>query len=165
MLLLFKEKANKGWENKTSNSDGNYVVVLRFGHVYWTFWWLVITQSTFINVITGINDFLSLTAKLLKTLSLRYWWWFLVRRWYLKSLGRINPFSGTNDPDDPDPLTSLRFSSGTNRQNVFHLPPNRKFRKFWLNGKRPRFPFRFVPFRFVRFRFAPFRFANYSKPN
>ena len=31
----------------------------------------------------GINDFLSQTAKLLKTLSLRY----LVRRWYLKSLG------------------------------------------------------------------------------
>ena len=83
--IAFKEKANKGWENKTSNSDGNYVVVLRFGHVYWTLWWLVITQSTFINVITGINDFLSLTAKLLKTLSLRYWWWFLVRRWYLKS--------------------------------------------------------------------------------
>ena len=27
----------------------------------------------------GINDFLSLTAKSLKTLSLRYWWWFLVR--------------------------------------------------------------------------------------
>ena len=22
--------------------------------------------------------------------------------------------------------------------NVFHLPPNRKFRKFWLNGKRPK---------------------------
>ena len=36
---------------------------------------------------SGINDFLSLTAKLLKTLSLRYWWWFLVRRWHLKSLG------------------------------------------------------------------------------
>ena len=36
---------------------------------------------------SGIIDFLSLTAKLLKTLSLRYWWWFLVRRWYLKSLG------------------------------------------------------------------------------
>ena len=29
------------------------------------------------------------------------------------------------------------FSSGTNRRNVFHLLPNRKFRKFWLNGKRP----------------------------
>ena len=36
---------------------------------------------------SGINDFLSLTAKLLKTLSLRYRWWFLVRRWCLKSLG------------------------------------------------------------------------------
>ena len=29
------------------------------------------------------------------------------------------------------------FSSGTNRRNVFHLSPNRKFRKFWLNGNRP----------------------------
>ena len=29
------------------------------------------------------------------------------------------------------------FSSRTNRRNVFHLPPNQKFRKFWLNGKRP----------------------------
>ena len=29
-----------------------------------------------------------------------------------------------------------KFSSGTNRRNEFHLPPNRKFRKFWLNGKR-----------------------------
>ena len=36
---------------------------------------------------SGINDFLSVTAKLLKTLSLRYRWWFLVRRWCLKSLG------------------------------------------------------------------------------
>ena len=24
------------------------------------------------------------------------------------------------------------------RRNVFHLPPNRKFRKFWRNGKRPK---------------------------
>ena len=32
---------------------------------------------------SGVNDFLNQTAKLLKTLSLRY----LVRRWYLKSLG------------------------------------------------------------------------------
>ena len=32
MLLRCKEKANKGWENKTSNSNGNYFVVLRFGH-------------------------------------------------------------------------------------------------------------------------------------
>ena len=31
MLLRCKEKANKGWENKTSNSNGNYFVVLRFG--------------------------------------------------------------------------------------------------------------------------------------
>ena len=31
------------------------------------------------------------------------------------------------------------FSSGTSRRNVFHLPPNQKFRKFWLNGKRPRY--------------------------
>ena len=31
------------------------------------------------------------------------------------------------------------FSSGTSRRNVFHLPPNQKFRKFWLNGKRPLF--------------------------
>ena len=30
-----------------------------------------------------------------------------------------------------------KFSSGTNRRNVFDLTPNRKFRKFWLNGKRP----------------------------
>ena len=25
-----------------------------------------------------------------------------------------------------------------NRRNVFHLPPNLKFRKFWVNGKRPK---------------------------
>ena len=30
------------------------------------------------------------------------------------------------------------FSSGMNRRNVLHLPPNRKFRKFWLNGKCPK---------------------------
>ena len=29
------------------------------------------------------------------------------------------------------------FSSGTNRRNVFRLLPNRNFRKFWLNEKRP----------------------------
>ena len=29
------------------------------------------------------------------------------------------------------------FSSGTSLRNVFHLPPNQKFRKFWVNGKRP----------------------------
>ena len=34
MLLHSKEKANKGWENKTSNSNGNYFVVLRFGRAY-----------------------------------------------------------------------------------------------------------------------------------
>ena len=31
MLLRCKEKANKGWENETSKSDGNYFAVLRFG--------------------------------------------------------------------------------------------------------------------------------------
>ena len=36
-----------------------------------------------INIFQVFNDFLSQTAKLLKTLSLRY----LVRRWYLKCLG------------------------------------------------------------------------------
>ena len=30
------------------------------------------------------------------------------------------------------------FSSRANRKNVFHLAPNRNFRNFWLNGKRPR---------------------------
>ena len=29
------------------------------------------------------------------------------------------------------------FSSRANRKNVFHLAPNRNFRNFWLNGKRP----------------------------
>ena len=31
MLLHCKEKANKGWENKTSHSSGNYFAILRFG--------------------------------------------------------------------------------------------------------------------------------------
>ena len=29
------------------------------------------------------------------------------------------------------------FSSRVNRKNVFHLAPNRNFRNFWPNGKRP----------------------------
>ena len=34
----------------------------------------------------------------------------------------------------------FRFSNGTNRRHVFHLLPNRDFRKLWLNGKRrPKF--------------------------
>ena len=38
------------------------------------------------------------------------------------------------------------FSTGTNRRNVFHLPPNRNFRKFWLNGKRPPSPLSWFSF-------------------
>ena len=29
---IVEEKANKGWENKTSNSNGNSFVLLRFGN-------------------------------------------------------------------------------------------------------------------------------------
>ena len=49
--------------------------------------------------------------------------------------GNSNRENGTTFLDFP---LFLGISSGTNRRNVFHLPPNRKFRKFWLNGKRPR---------------------------
>ena len=39
------------------------------------------------------------------------------------------------------PLQQLRlfrkFSSGTDQKRVFHLHPNRNFRNFFVNGKRP----------------------------
>ena len=33
-----------------------------------------------------------------------------------------------------------KFSSGTNQKVVFHLHPNRNFRNFLVNGKRPKVP-------------------------
>ena len=35
-----------------------------------------------------------------------------------------------------------KFSSGTNQKRVFHLHPNRNFRNFLVNGKRPMCPAR-----------------------
>ena len=37
-----------------------------------------------------------------------------------------------------------KFSSGTNQKRVFHLHPNRNFRNFLVNGKRPLFSLSFV---------------------
>ena len=48
----------------------------------------------------------------------------------------------TAEPEIPEILAKWkapRFSTFSGK-NVFHLPPNRKFRKFWLNGKRPKWP-------------------------
>ena len=40
----------------------------------------------------------------------------------------------------------LKFSSGTNQKRVFHLHPNRNFRNFLVNGKRPISPQLKTPF-------------------
>ena len=51
------------------------------------------------------------------------------------------PFGNSNRENGPTFLDFplfWEFSSGTSRRNVFHLPHNQKFRKFWLNGKRPK---------------------------
>ena len=71
MLLCYK-----AWDNYTANSNGNYLVVLRFACVSGTLLWLASTQSTFTKFFR-CSQFSEFDSKSLTSREQGYWRCFL----------------------------------------------------------------------------------------